>query len=293
MSFKRRTTRFGRRPLVLIAVLLLAPLTLSAAKLRQKTLDAWNQYVTLTEDRISRELSSDEGFLVTDFLEGNTVQSCEELVQTGGICVLDMKGRGKSSEVKVPNGRIHHWLGRVLIPDAQLEEVINWVQDYDRHQEYYEDVEESRLMRKEDNFYKIFLRLKRKKIITVHYNTTHDVEYFPMGPDRLYSSSLSKRIREIENPGSEAEREKPEGNDNGFLWRLNSYWRYQQTSAGVVVECESLSLSRDVPALLFMIEGIVDSTAREALEYTLVNLRDGFIQDSGSDQKKRMARLNF
>jgi hypothetical protein len=280
MSIRRRSIRIPRRPLVLIAILSLTTLTLSGAKLKQKAIDAWDRYVTFTEERISKELESGDGFLVTDFLGGEEVQSCEDLVRIGEICVLDMGERGEVTEVKVPNGRIHHWLGRVLIPEAKLSEVISWVQDYDRHQDYYDDVEESRLITKTDNFYQVFLRLKREKIITVHYNTTHEIEYFPMGAEKLYSSSISKRIREIDNPGSDAEKEKPEGNDNGFLWRLNSYWRYQQTSAGVVVECESLSLSRDVPVLLFMIEGIVDSTAREALQYTLGNLRNGFKQDS-------------
>ncbi len=42
-----------------------------------------------------------------------------------------------------------------------------------------------------------------------------------------------------------AKREKPEGKDRGFLWRLNSYWRYQQVDGGVLVECESLTLSRE------------------------------------------------
>ena len=37
------------------------------------------------------------------------------------------------------------------------------------------------------------------------------------------------------------------GADRGFLWRLNSYWRYRQVGNGVQVDVLSLSLSRDVP----------------------------------------------
>jgi hypothetical protein len=212
-----------------------------------------------------------------DYLEAETRDGCRELVQAGEICVINMRELGPNPDFDVPSGRIHHWLGTALIPGAKLEDVTKWIQQYDRHHERYDDVEASRLLSREGNFFRIFLRLKRKKIITVHYNTNHDVHYHPQGPDKLHSSSVSSRIREIENPGEPDEREKPEGKDNGFLWRLNSYWRYQETPGGVVVECESVSLSRDVPALLFMIEGIVDSTAREALEYTLGNLRDGFL----------------
>jgi hypothetical protein len=187
---------------------------------------------------------------------------------------------GEAGSVEIPNGRIHHWLGTALIPGAKLDDLIGWIQNYDRHHEFYDDVEESRLISRKGNFFKIFLRLKRKKIITVHYNTNHDVNYYPQGSGRLYSSSIATRIREIEDVGTSDEREKPAGKDNGFLWRLNSYWRYQETTNGVIVECESLSLSREVPSLLFMIEGIVDSTAREALQYALGNLRDGFERSS-------------
>ena len=39
----------------------------------------------------------------------------------------------------------------------------------------------------------------------------------------------------------------PPGNDNGFLWRLNSYWRFLEKDNGVYVQCEAISLTRDVP----------------------------------------------
>ena len=58
--------------------------------------------------------------------------------------------------------------------------------------------------------------------------------------------------------------------DNGFLWRLNAYWRYEAWNGGVLVECESVSLSRPVPLLLRPMAGpIVDRIARESLEGTL------------------------
>jgi len=71
------------------------------------------------------------------------------------------------------------------------------------------------------------------------------------------------------------EREKPIGNDRGFLWRLNSYWRYQQVDEGVIVECESVSLSRSVPAMLrWMIGPIINRTARETLTATLTSMSE-------------------
>jgi hypothetical protein len=45
-------------------------------------------------------------------------------------------------------------------------------------------------------------------------------------------------------------------------------------AGGVIAECESLSLSRDVPVLVDYVVGrIIDGTARESMERTLSALR--------------------
>jgi hypothetical protein len=45
-------------------------------------------------------------------------------------------------------------------------------------------------------------------------------------------------------------------------------------NGGVLIECESVSLSRDVPALLrLFVTRTVEGIARESLEKTLVSLR--------------------
>jgi hypothetical protein len=55
-----------------------------------------------------------------------------------------------------------------------------------------------------------------------------------------------------------------------FLWRLDSYWMFQEADRGVYVECEAVSLTRDVPAALAcLIRPIVRSLLREAVSNTL------------------------
>ena len=81
--------------------------------------------------------------------------------------------------------------------------------------------------------------------------------------------------------GSWASREKPAGADSGYLWRLNAYWRFEDAAGGVLIECESLSLSRDIPALLRpFVTGVVDGIAKESLETTLVGLRRALTRTS-------------
>ena len=55
------------------------------------------------------------------------------------------------------------------------------------------------------------------------------------------------------------------------MWRLNAYWRYVPVEGGVLVECESLALSRSVPVggLRSVAAPIIDQVSRESLENTL------------------------
>ena len=87
--------------------------------------------------------------------------------------------------------------------------------------------------------------MRRTKFVTVVYDTEYDVDYKRLSPDRALSNSISTKVVEIENAGTPKERALPEGNDSGYMWRLNSYWRYKQFEDGVLVEIESLTLSRN------------------------------------------------
>jgi hypothetical protein len=81
---------------------------------------------------------------------------------------------------------------------------------------------------------------------------------------------VATKIAELADAGTPREREKPAGGDLGLLWRLNAYWWYEEVPGGVLVECESLSLSRGIPLLLKpFASGTVDRIARESMTRTL------------------------
>ena len=121
---------------------------------------------------------------------------------------------------------------------------------------------------------KLYLKLQRSKIVTVIYNTEHLVRYQRHGDAQAFSSSIATKISEIERLNDTTEREKPEGHDRGFLWRMNSYWRYQQVPGGVIVECESMTLSRSIPSFLeFMVRPIINKVARESMHRTLQSMK--------------------
>jgi hypothetical protein len=190
-------------------------------------------------------------------------------VRAGGISVVQLDAPS------VEDGRIHHWAGAVFVPGVGLDALLHRLKQQAGHEsDFYDDVAESRLLGKDGDRLRIFMKLKRTTLITVTYNTEHAVEYRSLGAARSSARSVATRIAELTDAGTAREREKPPGQDNGFLWRLGAYWRYETVAGGVLVECESLSLSRPVPMLLRPVASpIVDRIARESLERTLRSLR--------------------
>jgi hypothetical protein len=257
------------------ATWLLAPLPAYSAKLKPETLAAFERYIELTENRRQSEIESGEGFLVGDFLPSPVDGEFREQLRAGDIFIQRMETLDEEGKtIKIPDGMVHHWYGAVLVPGVELSDVLTWVQNYSESHKYYEEVEDSRLLSREGNLFRIFLRLRRKKVITVHYNTEHEVVYTAYGEDRASSHSRSTKVAEIENAGTPQERERPEGDDRGYLWRLSSYWRFQQRDGGVVVDCESVSLSRSIPtAMTWMVKSYLESVPRESLERTLEPIR--------------------
>ena len=157
----------------------------------------------------------------------------------------------------------------------KLDHLLRTLKEPGRDQHKQEDVLTSRVLSRHGDALKLYLRLKRTKIVTVVYDTEHDVRYQTIGPSRAASSSVSTRIVQVENAGTSSERTMAEGDDHGYLWRLNSYWRYQQVAEGVIVELESLTLSRDIPYVFrAFVRPLVDRVARESIRRTLESLRE-------------------
>ena len=74
----------------------------------------------------------------------------------------------------------------------------------------------------------------------------------------------------MDNPGKRDERELPPGTGHGFLWQLDTYWRFQERDGGTWMECQAISLTRDVPTGLgWLIEPIIRGLPKESLETTL------------------------
>ena len=247
-----------------------------SGELHAETLTAWESYVALTEERIAGELERTDGFLLLDSLPPSERARCQDALSIGGVCILERETLSEEGkEIRVPDGMIHHWYGSVLVPGATVESVLDWVKTYDDRERFYPEVEDSRLLGRSGDEFHIFLRLKRTKVLTAHYNTEHQVTYRSHGGTRASSRSIATRIRELDHPGTPREAEKSPDEDRGFLWRLNSYWRFEERDGGTYVECESVSLSRDAPpGIRFALSQFIRSVPRESLESTLLPIRE-------------------
>ncbi len=252
---------------------------LVAADLNSETVKAWDRYLQWANAKVQRELADSQVFLLQNTLPPGEKASVQKDINTGEIAVRRMTGvipAGASFEV--PSGEIHHWWGTILLRNISLARLISFLQDYDHHAGRFSDVERSRLISKDGNRYRFFFRLTRSKaFVTAYYNTEQECLYTFYGSTRASSQSSAIRIAELENPGTTSEREKPPGKDRGFLWRLVSWWRFEQRGPDVVVELESASLSRGIPSIIKLMPGIsgyIRSTPRETLESVLISIRD-------------------
>ena len=242
--------------------------------LEPATVAAWQAYEKEVDDRYVR--GSGDTFFARDAFAGTGEWRREAEPPAGGVPVLQLhSARPGGAAPDVPGGRIHHWVGATFVPGLTVDAVIASLKAHAGEESgAYEDVIASRLIAREGDRLRVFMKLRRTKVITATYNTEHTVEYRRLSAQRASSRSVATRIAELADAGAPGEHEKAPGDDSGYLWRLNAYWRFEQTPGGVLIECESLSLSRSIPSLLRpLISGIVEGVARESLEKTLHSLR--------------------
>jgi len=241
------------------------------AELKQKTIAAFQHYVEFSEARMATELADPQAFLWVDRLPAPHRQELLAQLLQGHVITVRLETREEGKRIPVPEGLIHHWIALVFVPDVKLSQVLALQQDYDHHQEIYKpDVQRSRLVSHEGNDFTVYFRFYRKAIVTAVYNTEFAVRYFPLDATRAWSRSYSTRIAEVEDPGKPSEHEKPVGRDRGFLWRLNTYTRYQEKDGGVYIQIEFIALSRSVPAIFaWLVNPYIRSVPREYLTHLL------------------------
>ncbi len=248
-------------------------------QLRANTVAAFDGYVKLTEARNEEEVRRGTNLLWIDELSAPERAEAYTALKRGEVKMKQLETLDGGKPIVCPGGIIHHWVGVAFVPGAKLDDVLGMLEDYDKHYIYFgPDVERSKIESKKETkngeHFRVFLRFRRHKVITIVLDTEHEIDYFYDGPESAHSRSSAVRIAEVENPGKPDEREKPPGDDGGLLWRMETWWRMEERDGGVYVQSEVVSLTRDIPVVLkWMIEPFVTSIPRETLTATLVATR--------------------
>ncbi len=180
----------ARTGLGTFALLHLIATPAAAADLRSDTLAAWNRYI----DSVEQALPAHEN----------------------DAPLSEPAGRA----LPVPGGTIHEWRGSIVASHTTVGALIDALTNPGTPPPQ-EDVLESRVLDRHGDAIRVYLKLSRSAIVTVTYDTDHDVRFIRRSQTLAISRSVATRIVEVG------------GEDHGFLWRLNSYWRYRQVGDSV------------------------------------------------------------
>jgi putative flippase GtrA len=202
-----------------------------------ETVAAWEQYVVATEQKLQAWSAT------------GRPRPAGEAIDAAG------------ESMQVPGGTISDWGGAVFIPHITLDDLLHRLQ-HPGTPPPQEDVVSSHVIARGKDSLRVGIRLVRRAIVTVSYDTEHDMQFKRLRPTLATARSVATRIEQVD------------GGDHGFLWRLHSYWRYEEIDGGVLVELRSLTLSRNVPLVARPIAGpLVNRVARESMVRTLEALR--------------------
>jgi hypothetical protein len=256
----------------------------AASELKRETIAAFDQYVKATERRMSSEVRPGGAFLYPDRLPPENKDEIYKQIRGGAVIVSRLETSIENSRIQVPKGIIHHWVGIAFIPRTNLTAVLHVAKDYEHRTEVYQpDVIASKLLWHEGTDYKVFLRIFQKQFTTVVFNTEYTVHWGEVDPKNVYSISYSTKIAEVKDASNPNGPELPVGNDHGYLWRLYTYWRFAEKDGGVYVQCETISLTRDIPfGLGWLIRPLVTSIPRQSLDRVLAKTRAAVVREPGT-----------
>ena len=236
---------------------------------------------------MASELRPGGAFLYIDTLPPARRDSEYRQLAAREVFVTPLQTTEAGKRISAPDAMIHHWVGIIFIPNRNLATVLPVVQNYGNRSEVYKpDVIASRLISRQGDDYKIFLRFFQKKFTTVVLNTEFDIHWHQLDATHIYSNSYSTRIAEVKDPDKPDGPELPAGKDHGYLWRLYTYWRFEEKDGGVYMQCEMISLTRDIPfGFGWLLRPLVTSIPRQSLTRTLTQTRGVILEQHASSEE--------
>jgi hypothetical protein len=251
----------------------------AAAELKSPTIAAFERYQQIAEATIETDVSSSDRFLHVFHGGAEDRAKADRQLRRGEVVVERLRATDNGRRIEVPEGLIHHWIGSIFVPDVHLATAVAVLQDFDQHAELFRpNIAQSKILEHDGDRFRIALRFYMKKIIAVTVDTESVAEFTPRGPGRETSAIRSVRVNEVENVGTPEERQKPDGHGGGYMWRMNTYWRFLERDGGTYIECEALTLSRNIPTGLgWLIGPVLTSIPRDMLTSALQATRRSLV----------------
>ncbi len=264
-----------RFKIVTAARFLLAAQLCSGARLTPGAEQAFDGYTRKVEALISQRHARPETYLAFLTLPPSKRADAEHQLMSGGVRIEPVNG----GTWQVTGALLHHWRAAAFVPGATPAQLADLLRDCDHFPAYYSpQVQACHLLPSEGSGATVAIRFKERQVVTVVLDAVYTVEAGLVGGSRGYNFARSKHIWQIDEAGTPHECRRREGDDDGFLWRLNSYWSFLQFSNGLLVECDAVSLTRGVPTGLgWLLAPIVKDLPREFLAFTVEATRNALI----------------
>jgi hypothetical protein len=231
---------------------------------------AFNSYVSGVESRLGQQHRSADAFLASGILAPQN----ETRLREGELIVEEVTPSGGAA---LPGALLHHWRGTAFAPGATAADFERLMKDFNNYpQNFSPQVVQARVISQKSDDLQTLMRVRQKHVITVVMDTAYDVTFGRLDEQHGYSVSRSTRISEIGSAGTGAERELSADESHGFLWRMNTYWSYEEKDGGLYMQIESVSLTRSIPrGLGWAVQPFVESVPRESVEFTLRSTCNG------------------
>lgn len=228
----------------------------------------FNSYIARVEAQLNVQHGSAEGFL----------GSFDLARLRRGELIAEQVTSGAGTEL--PGALLHDWRGAAFVPGGKAADFERTMKDFGGYPQIYApQVVSARVLSRDGDHFQVTMRVRQKHVLTVVMDTAYDVTFGRLDARHGYSISRSTQISEIDAPGTAHERALAPGEEHGFLWRMNTYWSYEERDGGLYIEIESVSLSRSIPVGLGWAVGpFVESVPRESLEFTLQATRNALLK---------------
>jgi len=238
--------------------LVVAPTAGLAAEPGAAAVAAFNSYIRAVEARLDGQHKTQGTFLA-----GKAAR-----LQPGELVIEKLT---PDSDSDFPGAMLHDWRGTAFAKGATVADFERVMGDIDAYpRRFSPQVVRAKILARSGDRIQASMRVRQKHVITVVMDIDYDLTFGRLDARHGDSASRGTHVAEISGAGTASERALSADEEHGFLWRLNTYWSYEERDGGLAMQIESVSLTRSIPTGLgWAIGPFVESVPRESMEFTL------------------------